>query len=319
MHLRNRTLSPVRRPLLAAALLAIIGTGAALAQPGDLYDQRVLGELLDRQGEAISETSISPEDVRYAAYVLQDPDGNSVFARHRLYRQIGEGDVHLGRQRVALAMLLNGRSITGLAVGDSLVLPARPADFDLDPLLFAPFPLDYPGAADYDRLVVVDKDAQAWAAYEEGRLVRWGPASTGAFDTPTPTGRFTFNWQQPERISTESPPGEEWHMRWVMNFHFERGIHIHQYAVPTGPPEGHGCVRLVEADASWLYEWAEPWTTTAGRGTLGGRVIRQGSTLIVQGEEPTGEPRRFVHGPDGPQRFMVELPPDPAAVPRGDR
>jgi hypothetical protein len=320
MHLSILLFSRTSWPRALLLFLGVIVTAGATAQPSSsLYDQAVLSEILDRQGTAPDAWRMAPEDVAYAYYVLDDPSGNSVIARHRLYHKVGEGDVHLGRERLALSMLLNGAALTTLAVGDSLVLPANPSDFDLDPLVFSPFAYDYPGAADYDKLVVIDKDAQAWAAYEHGRLVRWGPSSTGAANTPTPTGRFTFNWQQTERISSESPPGEEWHMRWVMNFHFARGIHMHQYAVPTGPPAGAGCVRLVEADARWLYEWADPWTTTAGRGALGGRVLRPGTTLIVQGEEPTGPPHRFITGPDGPRRHMISLPEDPASIPRGDR
>lgn len=313
--------TPVMRSLLRVALLVAllaVVMPAVMSQPHTgLYDQSALAALLERQGDG--DALMSPEQVRYRAYVLSDPDGNSVFARHRLYHEIGEGDVYLGRERLALSMLLNGVRVTQLSVGDSLILPERPEDFDLDPLSFSSFPLEYPAAADYDRLVVIDKDAQAWAAYERGQLTRWGPASTGAHDTPTPNGRFTFNWQQEERISTESPPGEEWHMRWVMNFHFERGIHLHQYALPTGLPEGAGCVRVAEVDARWIYDWAEPWTTTAGRGVLGGRVLQEGSTVLVIGDEPEVAPEAFVFTADGPVRHVVSLPEDPAAVPRGDR
>jgi len=304
--------------VVALALSLSLAPGAAAQPTSDFYSQTLLGDLLDRQAEG-SGAVVAPDEVPYARYVLDHPSGNSVIARHVLYREVGGGDTRRGRDRMALSALLNGRVLTATPLGDSLVLPARPEDFDLNPLSFAPFPSEYPGAADYDRLVVIHKDAQAWAAYEEGRLVRWGPASTGALDTPTPTGRFTFNWRQEERVSSESPPGEEWRMRWVLNFHYLRGIHIHQYAVPTGAPEGHGCVRIVEADARWLYDWAEPWTTTAGRGALGGREVAPGSTVLVLGEEPDGEPVRFVDGPDGPRRLVVELPEDPASVPRGDR
>lgn len=302
------------------ALVLVLSTfvaPAATAQPDYFYDQTVLATILDRQGNGYP--VMRPEEVQYRAYVLEDPNGNSVFARHRLYHEIGEGDVELGRERVALAMLLNGRRITQMSVGDALILPDRPEHFELDPLAYAPFPHDYPGATDFDKLVIIDKTSQSWAAYEHGRLIRWGPASTGAYNTPTPNGRFTFNWQEKERISSESPPDEEWHMRWVMNFHFSRGIHLHQYALPTGIPEGAGCVRVAEADARWIYDWADPWTTTAGRGALGGRVLEEGTTVLVLGEEPTTAPASFVETPSGPARHMVELPPDPAAVPRGDR
>lgn len=302
------------RLLFALALLATCAAPAAYAQ-GQTYDQRRVGELLDRQG-----AGPCPDDpVAYETYTLDHPTGNTVWARHVLYDRAGEGDAHRGRDRLALTLFLNGVALTDLALGDTLVLPARPADFDLDPLAFAPFPVSWPGAGEIDKAVVVDKDVQAWAAYERGRLVRWGPASTGAEGTPTPTGRFTMNWRQLERNSTEAPPGEEWPMRYVMNIHAARGIHLHQYhSVPAGPPVGHGCVRLVTADAEWLWDWSVPWTTTAGPGEIGGDVLEEGTLVIVQGEEPDGPPHRFIEGPNGPERIEVALPPDPISVPRGD-
>jgi hypothetical protein len=306
------------RLLLAAAglfLLPVLMAAPAEAQTRT-YDQELVGELLDRQGKG----PMPRQPVRYRVHTLEHGTGNSIRARHQLYTQIGDGDPELGYRRITLTLLLNGRPVTELKTGDRLVIPSRPQDFDLDPLAFAPFPLEYPGARALEKLVVVDKDVQSWGAYENGRLVRWGPVSTGAAGKPTPTGRFNMNWRELDRISSESPEGQEWHMRYVMNIHNLRGIHLHQYdSVPTGPPVGSGCIRLVMADARWLWEWSEPWTTTAGRGALVGDVIKRGTPVIVQGSEPKGAPQRFVEGRRGAERVMVRLPADPMAVPRGDR
>lgn len=295
--------------------LAILASHDVLAQRTN-YDQQAVGELLDRQGNG----PLPSERIPYETFTVDHPTGNSVKARHELYRFVGSGDAEHGRRRLALTLLLNGLLTSDLRLGDTLALPARPEDFDLDPRAYAPFPLTYEGASEIGKLVVVDKDVQAWAAYEQGELVRWGPASTGAEGTPTPTGRFYMNWREMERVSSESPPGQEWRMRYVMNIHNARGIHLHQYdSVPSGPPVGHGCVRMITADARWLWEWSEPWVTTAGRGALGGQIKKRGTIVIVQGEEPKDTPRRFVAGPDGTDRIIVSLPPDPLKVPRGDR
>ena len=152
----------------------------------------------------------------------------------------------------------------------------------------------------------MDKTTQTWAAYARGHLVRWGPASTGAAVSPTPTGRFAMNWREMERESTAAPPGETWLMRYVMNIDAARGIHLHQYdVVPTGPPEGHGCVRMVEADARWLWNWSDE--------------DPRRTVVIVQGTEPPGAPVRFTYASGSPRRVLVALPADPMAVPRGDR
>ena len=287
------------RPLVLTALAL-----AVAAAPGAqrAYDQAALAALLERHA------ALPDRPVQYERYRLDHASGNSVLARHALYERLGEGDRERGRARLALAAILGQPDVTTLRTGDSVVLPARPADFDLSPLAYAPYPRAWAGAAEIERSVVVDLTSQTWAAYADGALVRWGPASTGKAATPTPTGRFTMNWRQLERESTEAPPGETWLMRYVMNIHAARGIHLHQYnVVPSGPPEGHGCVRLVSADAEWLWDWT------------GGDTTAPGTVVIVQGETPTATPARFVDGPLGPERAMVSLPADPLAIPRGDR
>ena len=295
------------RPLapLALAVFAVAFATAPVAQ--DQYDQALVGALLDRPG-VVPETP-----VRYAEVRLAHPSGNSVLARHALYTRVGDGDARLGRERLGLTHLLGGPRVGELRIGETVVVPASSADFDLGALAFAPYPQMWPGAARTAKVVVVDKTTQTWAAYDSGHLARWGPASTGAAATPTPAGRFTMNWREMERESTEAPPGETWLMRYVMNIDAARGIHLHQYdAVLTGPPQGHGCVRMVEADARWLWAWSEP-ERRVGRRTVPGTLV------VVQGTEPPGAPVRFTDGPAGPERVEVRLPADPLAVPRGDR
>jgi hypothetical protein len=302
--------------VLAVIIIALsVMNGPATAQSSQ-YDQRALGELLDAQGSG----ALPDRPIPYRAYVIEHETGNSVRARHQLYLTIGDGDAELGRRRLGVTLLLNGAALRDLQMGDTLVLPARPEDFELDPRAYAPFPAYYDGADEIPKLVVVDKDVQAWAAYAHGELQRWGPASTGSAGTPTPTGRFNMNWRELDRISSESPPGQQWRMRYVMNIHNARGIHLHQYdSVPSGPPVGHGCVRMIMADARWLWEWSEPWVTSAGRGALGGQLVRRGTPVIVQGDEPKGRPKRYMISDSGADRVIVDLPVDPMKVPRGDR
>jgi len=304
-----------RYGLLLILLLVACGVaGLDAAAQRTTYDQRALGDLLNRQGEG----PLPPEPIPYAVYTIEHSSGNSVRARHDLYNKIGAGEPERGRERLALTLLLNGATLTDLRLGDTLALPARPEHFDLDPRAYSPFPLEYPGAAYIEKVVVVDKDVQSWAAYEYGQLKRWGPASTGAEGTPTPTGRFYMNWRELERVSTESPPDQVWRMRYVMNIHNTRGIHLHQYdSVPSGPPVGHGCVRMILPDAKWLWEWSHPWITTAGRGAIGGEVKKRGTMVIVQGEEPKQTPRRVTIEPHGARRIIVSLPPDPELVELG--
>ena len=122
------------------------------------------------------------------------------------------------------------------------------------------------------------------------------------------------------RVSTLSPPGEDWEMYWVVNFHQARGMHIHQYEMPTGGPTSHGCVRLVDADAEWVFGGADPWQTTArgdGYASRLGRLLKQGTTVLVLGVESDGRPQPFAFTNDGLVLKPIELPADPYDVPPG--
>ncbi len=304
----------MRFRLLLIGALALAASAPALAQHSrSLYNQERLAELLYANRTDLDAIPV----VSYRYYPVDHESGNSILARHALYQEAGGGDARLGRDKLnGMVAFLNGVFIQDLGVGDTIVLPSQ---MDLDPRAYSPFPRHYDGAAGFDKLFVIDKTVQAWAAYENGDLARWGLVSTGADGSETPNGRFNFNWKEQYRESTLAPPGQTWVMRWVFNFHDLRGIHIHQYyALPTDGAASHGCVRLMTADAKWIYDWADGWRTTNGRADRGlasrGRVIEQGTTVLVLGDAPDGAPRRF-HDVDGrPELVTVDLPADPYSV-----
>jgi hypothetical protein len=294
-----------------AALFACLGTEAAQAQ--SFMDQEALGAILDRRAESLDEL---PE-VYYDYYLFGEHTDNTVVARNRLYKTIGDGNVERGRKRAKLVELLNRSLIQDAKIGDTLVVPTR---FGLDLRAYSPFPRYYPGARELDKLFIMHRKIQAFAAYENGKLVRWGIINTGDPDkTATPTGRYNFNWKTEYRVSTLSPPDNPWEMYWVFNFHDERGMHVHQYQMPTGGPASHGCVRLVDADARWVYHWADGWeTASSGSGVASrGRILEQGTTVLVIGDNPTSAPRPFTFKRRYPILKRIELPGDPYDVPPG--
>ena len=286
-----------------------ISTGPASAQY--YINQSELAEILTACSDGFDQ---GPE-VEYERKVLYNSRDNDVLARNTFYKIIGDGDVHLGEKRSKLVGLLNRTLVHMTGVGDTLIVPNR---FDLNFCAYSPFPAVYPGADDMDKLFVIDKAIQAWAAYESGRLARWGIVNTGAESYRTPNGRFNFNWKTEYRVSSHSPPGEPWEMYWVFNFVVNRGIHIHQYPMPTGGPTSHGCVRLVEDDAVWIYNWAETWTTGSSGYDAGyAKVTRPGTTVIIIGDDPPGNPEPFIRSGSEPLLRMVALPSDPYDVPPG--
>ena len=291
-------------------LLAAVGF-AAPAHAQGYINQTELSDVLNVRAESLDELP----DVFYEYYVLYSSRDNSVMARNTFYKVIGDGDVEVGRKRSVLVGLLNRVLMQEVEIGDTLVIPT---EWNLDLRAYSPFPRYYAGAREFDKLFIIDKSIQAFAAYEYGELMRWGIVNTGAEVSPTPNGRYNFNWKTEYRVSSLSPPGEPWEMYWVFNFHDARGIHVHQYAMPTGGPTSHGCVRLVEDDAKWIYDWADGWKT-GGRGFNAGRarITEPGTTVLVIGDDPVDAPHPFEHKARYPVLKRVELPADPYDIPPG--
>jgi hypothetical protein len=297
--------------LICAAICLTLFAHSASAQT--YIDQAAVEELLAIRAPSLDEIP----HVNYEKRVLYDGTGNPVLVRNQFYKDLGEGDSELGRRRARLIELLNRVDFEFLQVGEQIVVPDK---YELDFRAYSPFPRYYAGARQLDKLFIIDKAVQAWAAYEYGQLARWGVVSTGGPESPTPTGRYNFNWKEPYRISELSPEDEPWEMYWVFNFHADRGIHIHQYEMPTDGPTSHGCVRLVDADARWIYDWAEPWTTSSGKvgyASNGSRVLKQGTMVLVQGEDPPGRASLFEQQGRYPYIVEVQLPEDPYSVPAG--
>ncbi len=305
-------LSALLHALLPMLLLALLVRPAA----GQTYiDQKAVEEILAIRADALEDV---PE-VYYDFYTLDTEKEGSVLARNRFYKELGMGDQELGRTRARVVELLNRVDLQFVASGDTIVVPDT---FDIDFRAYSPFPRYYPGARDFDKLFIIHKTPQAWAAYEHGELARWGLVSTGSPESPTPTGRYNFNWKEPYRVSELSPKDEPWEMYWVFNFYAERGIHIHQYDMPTDGPTSHGCVRLVDSDARWIYDWADAWSTTAktvGYESAGSRITRQGTTVLVLGKDPPAGQKAELFERHGlyPEMKHVTLPDDPYSVPAG--
>ncbi len=294
------------------ALFVLAALPVAAQDNGAFFDQDALKTILERRAPSLDDL---PE-VFYDYYVIRDSRDNTVLARNAFYKQIGDGDPELGKRRSLLVELLNRQLMSEVRIGDTLVVPT---DWDLDLRAYSPFPRYYLGARKLDKLFIIHKTIQAWAAYENGELTRWGPVNTGSKESPTPGGRYNFNWKEPYRVSSLSPEGEDWEMYWVFNIQNERGVHVHQYAFPTGGPTSHGCVRLLDADAQWVYNWADAWKTTNGTGYASSqaRLLAPGTTVLVLGDDPLDHPHPFSFKRRYPILMRIDLPADPFSVPPG--
>jgi hypothetical protein len=153
-----------------------------------------------------------------------------------------------------------------------LVVPSQWVD---DPLAYSPFPAFWPGVEGQPKFLVVHQPAQAFAAYEQGHLVRWGPVSSGRKETPTPSGLFNLTWRARSRRSTDN---QDWLLEWYFNFVNERGVSFHLFDLP-GYPASHACVRLLRRDAEWLYRWGEQWILDDSRR----HVVTAGTPVLILG------------------------------------
>ena len=155
-----------------------------------------------------------------------------------------------------------------------------------DPLTYSPFPMTWPAAERYTKSIVVHQAMQAFGAYENGKLVRWGPVSTGRKETPTPDGQFNLTWRARSRRSTDN---EDWLLEWYFNFVNERGVSFHLFDLP-GYPASHACVRLLLRDAQWLYGWGEQWSLDDDRR----EVMMTGTPVLILGAYPFGAPAAWL-------------------------
>src|SRR5262245_6628564 len=182
----------------------------------------------------------------------------------------------IGEEKLAIALKLNRIDAQHLRADVTLVIPEQVADL----ITYSPFPHDLETARATPKLLLVSRRVQAFGAYEFGKLVRWGPTSTGKKSTPTPAGLYHTNWKSK---ATRSSVNAEWLLPWYFNLDNKRGISFHQFDLP-GYPASHGCIRLLEDDATWIYGWADQWTLSTDRR----RVETHGTPVIVFGEYDYG-------------------------------
>jgi lipoprotein-anchoring transpeptidase ErfK/SrfK len=178
-----------------------------------------------------------------------------------------------GEEGADIILKLNRIDRDHLKSSDTLVVPDTIiSNFKY----YSPFPLSLREAAEIPKVFFISQTIQAFAAYEYGVMVKWGPTSTGKPSTPTPNGLFHTNWKAEESISTSN---DEWLLRWNFNIENLDGVAIHQYDMP-GYPASHSCARLLEEDAKWFYNWGEQWVLTPDESD----VAAYGTPVIIFGD-----------------------------------
>lgn len=273
----------MHRPAAVALLVSLAAAGCGRGQaPAPPVGSRPSSAADSAARAPVPPVAPAPETtlVRYGTCPLTDP------------RALHELELRLGADGFLAVLKLNRIDLAHARRGDTLVVPER-----LDMAALSPFPAEIPAARELAKLLLVSARVQAFAAYDTGRLVRWGPTSTGRREKPTPPGLYRTNWKDRERVSTFN---EEWLLEWYVNLENREGISLHQYDLP-GRPASHSCVRLLGDDAEWLYGWADTWSLTPdGRG-----VVKEGTPVVVMGAYAFGQRRPWKRLPADPRATAV--------------
>ncbi len=183
----------------------------------------------------------------------------------------------LGKEKMFILLKINRRDLKHLKEGETLWIPN--ADDSL--MTYAPFPVHLASLDSVRKILIVSRLVQAFGAYENGKLIMWGPTSTGKKSTPTPEGLYHTNWKAKE---THSTVDDAWLLKWYFNLESHEGVSLHEYSLP-GYPASHSCVRLLSEDAQWIYHWAEQWKVAPDKKT----IIENGTPVIIFGDFAYGK------------------------------
>lgn len=192
-----------------------------------------------------------------------------------------------GKEGEKIILALNRLDQDNLWRADTLIVPDTVANI----MSYSPFPFTVDSLRQIPKIILISRKIQAFAAYQNGILIKWGPTSTGRKSKPTPAGLFSTNWKSKQTTSTID---SSWILPFYFNFDSREGVAMHQFAMP-GYPASHACVRLLENDAQWIFRWAEQWIVSPE-----GSLMAHGTPVIVFDEYGFGKRR--------PWRNLLENP-----------
>jgi lipoprotein-anchoring transpeptidase ErfK/SrfK len=266
---------------LFAISVSLIGCRNAPSSPAQISGSANNAPAASRTTPAPSSTATPQTSVSYHAVPIEGA------------RSLAQLKAELGDEGMMLVLKINRVDLKHIKQGEALIVP----DNASDPMAVAPFPLEIESARSIPKLLFVSRRAQVFGAYELGQLARWGPTSTGKKATPTPAGLYHTNWKSKQAISTVN---DEWVLPWYFNLDNFEGISLHQYDLP-GYPASHACVRLLEEDATWIYNWADQWILSPD----GHKRLAYGTPVVIFGDYGYGKPPPWKQLLDNPHAASI--------------
>ena len=181
------------------------------------------------------------------------------------------------KEEQTVILSLNRLDLKNKWRADTLMIPDK---IDATLMSYSPFPRTLDQLKEVSKIVFFSYPIQAYALYENGALIKWGPTSMGHKTAQTKRGLMFTNWKKELAISTVD---SDWKLPYNFNVHNTLGIGWHQYDLP-GYPASHSCLRLTMHDAKFLYKWADQWILNKG----GATVKANGTPVIVFGDYQWG-------------------------------
>ena len=205
---------------------------------------------------------------------------------------ISQKDSFAGAKYLNILTAINRVDSAHIKRLDSILIPSR---YDLPLYDYLPFPNEVVALQPIKKIILFSYPAQAFAAYEYGKLIRAGQTNMGKQSTPTPQKLYFTNWKSKKSISTVN---KSWILPWNFNVHNSMGIGFHQFDLP-GYPASHSCIRLQQVDAYFFYNWADQWILKNNQ------EIAKGTPLIVFGNYPWRKTRPWNLLPKNPQSLTL--------------
>ncbi len=205
---------------------------------------------------------------------------------------LNKKDSFEGAQHLDILIAVNRTDSAHIKRLDSILVPSR---YDLPVKAYMPFPETVDFLKDVQKIIIFSNPAQAFAAYENGKMIYQGQTNSGKKVTPTPPKLYFCNWKARRSVSTSN---SSWILNWNFNISNTMGIGFHQYALP-GYPASHSCLRLQNADAFFLYNWADQWILKSGA------EMAKGTPVIVYNQYPFGAPRPWYALVDNPAALTL--------------
>lgn len=204
------------------------------------------------------------EIIRYSEFIFPAKNKDSAMAVFR--EKYSESERYI-------ILALNRLDEKNAWRSDTLMIPDK---FENDFLKYSPFPSHLDILNDVNKFVVFSYPIQAYAVYQKGNLVKWGPTSMGKKSAQTKRGLMFTNWKKELSVSTVN---RHWKLPYNFNIHNTLGIGWHQFDLP-GFPASHSCLRLLMDDAKWMYNFGDQWILEKG----GHSVKAKGTPVVVFGD-----------------------------------